>query len=134
MRSDWLFPAVNECVFLISIKGQSEAEAYAEMFTKNNIPVVKEVCGSYGTIDYLTTEKSARDVNLYVQPEDVGRARDMLERFENEQVDYHLSFSSRKPHKVYKSRMWYTFLICMLIVFPVTLGIMAIIRKIVARF
>ena len=123
----------KDYAFLLSVKGQLEAEAYEEMLSKNGLSVIKERCGSYGTIDYITSNQKTSDVNLYVKTEDVERARELLLRFDTEQVDYQMSFSDDHRSSA-GGRMLFAFLICLLVVFPIALGIATLIGKVIRGF
>ena len=126
-------PEIKDCVFLLSVKGQLDAEAYEEMLLKNGLSVIKELCGSYGTIDYLTSDKAGKDVNLYVPPQDLSRARELVHRFETEQIDYQVSFADDHRHSA-GSRLLFAFLICMIVVFPIALGVAILIGRIIRGF
>ena len=126
-------PEIKDCVFLMSVKGLLEADAYEEMFSKNSLPVAKELCGNYGTIDYLTSDKKAQDINLYVRAEDLERSRLLLDRFETEQVDYRMSFTD--DHRSSPGgRLLFALLICVIVVFPIVLGIATLVRKVIQGF
>jgi hypothetical protein len=122
--------------FLLTAKDKLTAGAYEDMLKKNNVRVVPEyrdmnpyaAISETGRLQGGYNARGARDaypVNLYVPSEQLERARELVEAFENEPIVY----KTPPPVLNRKSRVnqvMFAFIIFFLIIMPIGMSLIVI--------
>jgi hypothetical protein len=127
----------HEFVFVLAAKDPLEANAYEEMFAKNGLLVVKELCEPSGRVAASAIRgmggggggsAAPAGVNIYVQQRQLEKARELLDKFENEPVEYRTVLSDyRKKSKA--NQTLFGFLVFIIFIMPVAIAVAVIILK-----
>jgi hypothetical protein len=124
----------REYAFILAAKDRIEAEAYEEMFLKNGLAVFKEPCEPSGRFSPLLAADSARSgFNLYVAQPELARARELLDRFENDPIEYGAlprAYSQRSK----ANQLLFGFLVFLIFILPIAVALVVIVINVVEKF
>ncbi|MCL2059711.1 MAG: DUF2007 domain-containing protein [Oscillospiraceae bacterium] len=124
----------NASAFLLAAPDKLTAGAYEDVLRKNSIIAVLEQRepSPYAMVSGAAGPHGASPVNIYVSTEQLGRARELIEAFDSQPIEY----KTPKPALNRKSRtsqILFVFIIILIFVIPIGASIYAIGMRI-ARF
>jgi len=122
--------------YLLTAKDRLTAGAYEEMLKKNGVAALLEQCepsGRYGASMGAVSMAGASPVNLYVQPGQLERARELVDYFDNHPV----VFNTPPPKLNSKSRssqLIFAFVIFVIFVIPIGISLFIIGQRVMRAF
>ncbi|MDR1061191.1 MAG: hypothetical protein LBL83_08305 [Clostridiales bacterium] len=126
--------ARREYAFILAAKDRMEAEAYEEMFAKSGLAVFKEPCEPIGRLSPLLAADSAHSgFNLYVAQPELARARELLDRFENEPIEY-VGPQRGYSQKSRANQLLFWFLVFIIFVLPIAIALVVIVINVARKF
>ena len=122
--------------FLMTAKDRLTAGAYEEMLKKNHIATVlesNESTGQYAVIMQISGQAGSASCNIYVPAEQLERARELVDDFDNQPYEYH----APPPGVRKKSRpnqLLFAFFMFLIFVVPIGISIYVIAHRIFRLF
>ncbi|MDR1439706.1 MAG: hypothetical protein LBJ10_06750 [Clostridiales bacterium] len=120
--------------FVLTASNRLEAEAYEEMLHKGGLAVYKELCAPSGRFAPIMADNSEPlGVNIYVEQRQLAKARELLEKYESEPIEYGMPIGGfRQKSKARQMLFWA--MVFVVFIMPIAIAVVVIIRNLVKKY